>query len=252
MSYYLNRAIELKKEFGIKTSFLYFIYLFELFLSKLGVGKRKNCAGCGTKRSVFLPMFVPPNHIRSYFSCPQCGISARHLYYAQLSRKYIFPKLDSAKEYVVYHFIPENALITIWKEKLPKSNYTLTCYPEKMDGYELLDLKKLAIADASIDIILINHVLSCTDDISNVFKELYRVLKIGGLVIAGEAVFDQKTTKELTQFNAYGTRYRSFGVLDLADVVEPFTQFEIVKDLSVMESFSSEFLPEESLMVLRK
>lgn len=250
---YIIKQLQLAhKQYKFKGLFIQLNFYFQILLAKNQIGKKQTCPGCNEKNVVFLPLLVQPVQVRKNFSCPKCSITFRHSYYAELSKKYILGHLDLNNELNIYHFIPEEGLVNFWKKSLPNFKYHLTCYPENMEGYELLDITNIKLTSESVDLIIINHVLSCTPDISQAFIEIHRILKPNGIAIIGESVYEDKTTKELTKFNPYGTRYRTFGRLDLQELVSPFKSFSILRDEKIIEKYLPEISKEESIIFLKK
>lgn len=250
--HFIKQLLIAFKQHHFKGLFIQISYYYNLLLAKYNLGKRQTCFSCGATDVVFIPLLVQPVGVRKSFSCPKCTITYRHSYYAELSKKYIIGELDTKKELIVYHFIPEEGLVKFWKKELPNAEYHLTCYPGKIVGFELLDVTNLNLPSDSVDIIIINHVLCCTPDIVNVFKELHRVLKPRGMAIVGESVVDDKTTKELTVFNPYGTRYRTFGKLDLSEVIFPFQGYRLLRDDDLLQKYIFDINKNEALILLRK
>ncbi|MCX6239078.1 MAG: methyltransferase domain-containing protein [Bacteroidia bacterium] len=239
------------KKFGIKGVILYAIYLKEFIFAKLNFGKKSDCKLCGAKEIVFLPLLIPPITVRKNMIC-KCGSMLRHAYYGLNAEKYLFFKLNKDYPYIIYHFIAEQGLIDFWKRNFSNSEYHVTCFPGKIEGSEVLDLTNLSLPSESADILIANRVFTCIEDISNTFKECYRVLKKGGYLVLGDEFIEGKNTKGMTAFSSYGNCYRTFGSDDFLEIVSPFENYNVYNDLSEFDRNQINFSLFECLIVLQK
>lgn len=93
----------------------------------------------------------------------------------------------------VLHFAPEQAFLERFR-KLPNLEYTTTDLYSPLADVKA-DICNLPFADNTYDVILCNHVLEHIVDDTQAMKELYRVLKPGGM---GIFQIPQDLTREVT------------------------------------------------------
>src|SRR5205085_1579180 len=83
------------------------------------------------------------------------------------------------------------------------------------------DLTGITLPDASFDAVLLNHVLDCMPNDVAAVRELYRVLRPGGHVIAVIGFSGQAATFELPSQMTTG-QVRRYGTQDLPQRFAPF------------------------------
>ena len=144
-----------------------------------------------------------------HFECPACGASDRDrhlLLYMQAMG--IFTMIAGR---TVVHFAPEPAI----KRKimqLDPARYIRCDLRPQQDDVERVDMMVMPFADASVDLLLANHVLEHVADDLRAVTEVRRVLKPGGLAILQtpySAVLhatwkDEGIDGDLARLQAYG------------------------------------------------
>ena len=227
LSYYRQRAVSLVK------------------------GPGRECPICNWRGKEFAPFLnFKDNVTRSGAACPFCGALARHrAYHLFYERFFCAPENEILKRMI--HFAPESCLepmLKCYMSEYVKSNYDHSGPDEKK-----YDLRDLPLPDAGYDVLVMNRVLSCTPEDRKAAQSMYRVLRPGGVVLAGDLVSSGRPTIEYARIG-YGGRRRSYGTLDLAERFSPF-------EVSVMDA--SEFIEKtnrifwgisspEPIIILRK
>lgn len=92
-------------------------------------------------------------------------------------------------------------------------------YGDAVAADHRLDLTEIALPDASCDAFVMNHVLDCLDDPEAAAREMHRVLRPGGVVLAVVTLEAGARTRAVHYAN--GMR-RVFGSLDIERVFAPF------------------------------
>lgn len=114
------------------------------------------------------------------FMCHFCGSNdrTRHLFMF-FDKIGLWEKFGNAS---VLHFAPEVTIAEKIKSLKPASYAMGDLYPNK-EEYQKIDVTQIPFQDASIDILICNHVLEHVPDYKKAFKEIYRVLRVGGFAI---------------------------------------------------------------------
>ena len=147
--------------------------------------------------------------------CPVCGSMERH---RALSHFYpTFLKALPRAPARVIHFAPEKSLVPIIKPLC--GSYQTSMYPTQGWSDMTLDLSKLDLPDASYDLFIMNHVLNCVPDDRPVVREMARVLKPGGIVLATVGFKEGRTSEHPLASNQ---TYREYGTDDLESAFSPF------------------------------
>lgn len=108
--------------------------------------------------------------------CTQCGSRERHrltwLWLTEFGKN----KFEGKR---IIHFAPEK----IWMKKMKgQSNYeTADLYQKNVTHQE--DMTKLSFPDNSYDVVMCHHVLEHLEDDAKAMKELFRILKTGGIAV---------------------------------------------------------------------
>ena len=155
-------------------------------------------------------------YIRTNAICPGCGSFERHRALALFYPKF-FSVLPRRLERVL-HFAPEPALRSCL-EPLCESYERSALTGDDVEHH--LDLTSLALPASSCDAILLNHVLDCMPEDRAAIREMYRVLRPLGLVVAVAAFEPGSCTREFPP--ASNTSYRVYGSEDLAQHFAPFS-----------------------------
>jgi SAM-dependent methyltransferase len=166
-----------------------------------------HCCVCGRKS----PMFLPFNY-RSYVICPLCGSFERHrMVWHYLMKQ----KAGFGPDFSVLHFSPEQVLYNKFKSlkvryvpvDIEPTNFPFEC--KKMDATQL------DFPDASIDLIVANHLLEHIPDDVKAMREFHRVLKAGGFALLTVPMKpDQKSTYEDFSIVDPKEREKHFGQVD--------------------------------------
>lgn len=169
-------------------------------------GNRFECSCCGWR---FRQLLTYGNPARSDAQCPRCRSLERHRWLMLYLRQKI---ASSPKRQKLLHFAPASAL----GNKL--ANHSKIAYygtdvinASQYDLHLQMDIHQLAIAPESIDIIICNHVLEHIPDDHLAMRELFRILKPKGWMIASVPIrLDQPTYEDATiqspqaRLKAYG------------------------------------------------
>jgi len=145
--------------------------------------------------------------------CPQCGSRKRHrLYYLFLKYKILNPMMVKNRVIKVLHFAPERCLKRLF------NCYLLVDYlsadllsPEAMVKE---DMTKLSFNDNTFDIVFASHVLEHIEEDQKAMREVYRVLKPGGIAILQVPIQDRDKTYEDSSIKDPKERFKAFGQTD--------------------------------------
>ena len=132
---------------------------------------RRACNICG-RSGRFLAFGEP---LRFDARCPGCGAMERH----RLVALWIAQHRERLAQAVVLHFAPEHALSRLLRP-LARQYITADIDPGRADV--ALDIEAIDRPDASVDVVVCNHVLEHVDD-RRALSELRRVLRPGGLAL---------------------------------------------------------------------
>jgi SAM-dependent methyltransferase len=133
---------------------------------------QKSCPICNYD-GYFYPFGRPP---RSDAQCPSCHSLERHRLFYLLLISQEMPFLENNSK--ILHFAPEQFLIKFFRKY---QNYITADIAGNVD--KLMNIEKIDFPNNTFDLIVVNHVFEHVDDLQ-AFKEIYDVLKPGGLLIA--------------------------------------------------------------------
>ena len=139
-------------------------------LTKLAGCFPRECPICGY-RGRFQAVGHPPRYDAE---CPRCRSVERH----RLEFLALEGRVGPGK--TIYHFAPE-AVVESFLRKSGAQVYTADLRPGRADV--VLNLESLDLEDQVADMVVANHVLEHVDD-SRALRELFRVLKSGGVLVA--------------------------------------------------------------------
>jgi predicted SAM-dependent methyltransferase len=157
---------------------------------KIGILYKKKflCPICGY-RGPFKTYYYRTCAIKHY-NCPQCLSASRHrlqyLAVKQLSEYYDF------SEKVIMHFAPEACMQGFLKQ-MSGYYYTSDISAKGVDC--IADLCHLPFKTQSCDVIFASHVMEHIHDDHSVLKEIWRVLKPGGIAILSVPVLGPITVE---------------------------------------------------------
>ncbi len=132
----------------------------------------RECPLCGFNGR-FLAFGSPP---RIDCCCPRCGALERH----RLLALYLRDRLSLSERARILHFAPEEPVVRMMRAKPSLAYVTADVQAGRAD--RMLNIEKILLSDASIDVVLCSHVLEHVDDVQ-ALRELYRVLHPGGYAI---------------------------------------------------------------------
>jgi SAM-dependent methyltransferase len=133
---------------------------------------KRKCVICGYD-GVFHALGTPP---RWDGRCPSCGSRERHrLIHLWLEREGI----DLHDGRLILHFAPEKYFV---KQMAGQDSYhTADLVPGK--ARHAMDISAITFDEASVDMVIANHVLEHVPDDEMAMREIFRVLKPGGFAL---------------------------------------------------------------------
>lgn len=164
-------------------------------------GSRVECPCCGGTFRKFAP-FAGKNA-----QCPGCGSLARH----RLLMLHLRERYPRAGHERVLHFAPEPS-VQNWLRKLPDVEYTSADLDSPLATVHT-DITAIPYPERSFDLILCIHVLEHVEDDGAAIRELFRVLKPGGLAIVQVPITTDRTFED-PSITDPGERARAFGQFD--------------------------------------
>lgn len=117
---------------------------------------------------------------REQFACPRCNSHdrERHLFlYMRASRL-----CEEFREKAILHFAPEKNLPTLLSSCHPSRYVRADLYPSNTD-IQRVDMTSMAFDRGSFDVVIANHVLEHVPDADRALREIFRVLRPGGIAI---------------------------------------------------------------------
>ena len=107
--------------------------------------------------------------------CPYCGSLPRHRILASWCEKH----KELLRTSKILYFAPERSMM-LWM----KRNGVKCTTADMLHKADLtLDIQKTGLADASYDLVIANHVLEHVNDFRKALKEIWRILRPGGIFI---------------------------------------------------------------------
>jgi SAM-dependent methyltransferase len=135
------------------------------------VGEPRDCPICGY-HGAFEPFGVIP---RPDAMCPNCNALERHRQFKLMLDRVDLPRPGSS----LLHFAPEAAITRLVR---PLCDKYVTADLMRDDVDLNLDIEAIDLPDRSFDCVICSHVLEHVNDIA-ALKELYRILKPGGIAL---------------------------------------------------------------------
>jgi len=173
----------------------------------------RDCPICGY-HGRFLALGTPP---RWDGRCPDCGSRERHrLIHIFLNRENI--NLNDGR--TVLHFAPEKYFVKAMRGN--NAYHTADIVPGK--ARHTMDMSAMTFDDASVDVVISNHVLEHVPDDRKAIAEIYRVLKPGGFALL---TVPQNWAREHTYENP--------------DVTTPEQRYAHYNDISHLRIYGSDF-----------
>ena len=151
-------------------------------LGLLYAGRGRKCPICGGEKRKFLPYGY--GKVREDALCPKCLSLERH----RLLWHYLMNN-DSERERIknlptILHIAPEVCLMREFKRiylSAPQNYITADLESPLADMH--FDVQQIPMADSSVDIIICNHLLEHVESDHKALKEMYRIMRPGGLGI---------------------------------------------------------------------
>ena len=215
----------------------------------LVTGPGRVCPVCDASVREFFP-FVELRYgvVRNRAVCPECGAFERHRAYARFYREFIPANFDRPID--ILHASAEESLARVLGKFARR--YDLSDYESPPPGHLQLDICDPHVPLASYDLIVLNHVLTCVPDFRLGIRSLAKLLRPGGVILAGESVLrGQRTTTESRA--GYGGRFHQFGDADLAASFAPLDTavVDVVEGLSPAERARFGIADCETMLVIR-
>lgn len=167
------------------------------------LGSGKLCYACNKRVGRFLPYRggwkdVPPlikvldvigSDVEN-FSCPRCGAHDRERHLLMyFDHAEIWKKIEGVD---VLHFAPERILAEKIADARPARYIKADLLPAAADTARE-DITKLSFPDCTFDLVIANHVLEHVIDDRAAMREIFRVLKPGGLAVLQTPYSDKLT-----------------------------------------------------------
>jgi len=193
-------------------------------------GPGRVCPVCGAATREFRP-FVEFQYgvVRNRAVCPGCLSFERHRAYAAFYDEFIPANFSGPVD--ILHAAPEEALIRVLKKH--SRRYDLSGYPSAPSGHLRVDICDPQLPEESYDLIVLNHVLMCVPDDRRAVLALWKLLRPGGVILAGESVARGHATWTQAE-PGYGGRFNQYGDADLSSRFAPLH----VSVLNVAEDFA--------------
>lgn len=174
------------------------------------------CPICKSKFHVYLPagngfwsnavgIGLRPNAM-----CPNCSSRERHRALWLLMQKLNWHKQGMR----VLHFAPEPIFYQLFSSFKDIDYWPVDLNPEMPGIRKVVDITDIPFEDNSFDLIICNHVLEHIPDDGKAGRELYRVLKIGGIAFLNVPMFDIPQTFENPEINTPELRLKYYGQAD--------------------------------------
>ena len=139
------------------------------------MGRGRECPICGSRYRRFMPYgYVNP---REDALCPSCLSLERHrMIWLWMSRNTDLFKNRPQ----LLHIAPEHSLMQQFRELYGSSENYITADLESPLADKHFDVQSIPMKEASVDVIICNHLLEHVDDDRLAMRELHRVLRPGG------------------------------------------------------------------------
>jgi len=215
--------------------------------SRLGP-KRKSCPSCGWKGASFLP-FIDPGYVTFGAECPVCGSHARHRGHALFYRRILKPDQMSGR---LLYFAPEYN-IRMFRNN-PRLEVKTSEYGDAPADYRL-DICDIDLPGESFEFIICHRVIEHLPDDRKGMRELYRILKPGGILIMSVPIDrDLDRTIEYGKPNPLETdHYYRYG-LDFEKRIPPefIVESHDFRSLFTRKEFGEMNLMDDAIFLCRK
>lgn len=212
-------------------------------------GPGRVCPVCDSPTREFIP-FVELRYgvVRNRAACPTCGALERHRAYARFYNHFIPANFKGPID--ILHASPEESLGRVLTRYARR--YDLSDYESPPSGHIQLDICNPWLPPESYDLIVLNHVLMCVPDDRLAVRALAKLLRPGGVILAGEGVLRGEGT--VSQPNAgYGGRFNQYGDLDVTERFAPLrtTLLDVAEEFEPEERARFGIAEHETLLVIR-
>ncbi len=174
-------------------------------------GRGVECPLCGSQFRKFLPY----GYVRSRANalCPRCLSLERH----RLLWLYLARETDLLRSFPrTLHIAPEVCILRRLRPRFaahPGRYVTADLESPLADLH--FDVRHIPLDDASVDVLLCNHLLEHVDDDIEALRELHRILRPGGWgILLSPVELDRATTFEDDSITDPAERTRIFGQYD--------------------------------------
>ncbi|MDP3312592.1 bifunctional 2-polyprenyl-6-hydroxyphenol methylase/3-demethylubiquinol 3-O-methyltransferase UbiG [Lutibacter sp.] len=178
-------------------------------------GDKVYCPICKSKYTIFGPVGIPE---RENARCFKCNSLERHrLVYLFLENN---TDIFTEKQLKLLHFAPEKAFYNVFSERTNIDYYPCDLVPERFKFSQNVIIQKVDITNIpfdndSFDFIICNHVLEHVIDDIRAMKQLYKVLKKGGVAILQVPIdYNLEFTYEDLTITTPKERENAFGQFD--------------------------------------
>ncbi len=168
------------------------------------------CPICG-RPNEFLPHGIKQ---RPNSRCPYCNSLERHrfVYLVFLNR---LEKLFNQDEVKVLHFAPERVIYNIFSSMDNIDYYPVDFAPERYGHIkniiqESVNMENIPFEDDTFDLVYNSHVLEHVADDNKAMRELYRVVKKGGVCIVIVPMSKDYETLEKEEYNTPELRLKYY------------------------------------------
>ena len=172
-------------------------------------GGECECPICKAKIRFYLPYGEKP---RKNAFCPNCQSVERHRALWLLMQQLNWHKNGMR----VLHFAPEPVFHKLFSSFKDIDYWSVDLDPNRYGGMvrKAVDITNITFDDNSFDLIMCTHVLEHIPDDKKAMRELYRVLKPGGLAFLNVPLFDIPETFENPEVNTPELRSKYYGQSD--------------------------------------
>ena len=178
----------------------------------LYLGKGRECSICGAQRRKFLPYGY--GKVREDALCPSCLSLERHRllwHYLMHNHHDRFDTLPT-----ILHIAPEVCLMKEFKRMYRSAPYSyLTADLESPLADMHFDVQSIPMEENSVDIIICNHLLEHVESDHKALKEMYRIMRSGGMgIMLAPIDYSRDTTFEDDTITDPKQRAEIFGQYD--------------------------------------
>jgi SAM-dependent methyltransferase len=212
-------------------------------------GPGRECPVCGATPREFVP-FVELRYgmVRPRAVCASCGALERHRAYALFYQQFVTRNFTGPVD--VLHASAEDALAPTFARLARR--YDPSDYESPPPGHIQLDICDPHLPRASYDLIVLNHVLMCVPDDRLAVRQLGKLLRPGGAILAGEAIRRGQPTASQPK-PGYGGRFNYYGDVDVADRFAPMhaSVINVAEQLGPEQRKRYGIVDDEPILVIR-